>query len=265
MASVDEILEQAQWDFFWAPADAEIVDRPELLYIRSARDQAFLNTVTRTRAKAWQLPGLLDEVAEAHRGVTSRWLVCPQSQPPSLERALAERGYAAEGQSYGYALPVELFQPRPTPEIVVRRVDGRAALEDWYRVVSASFGVTVHAGEAERAAELASCQSAAARIQRFVGYDRHNAPVAAGDLRIYPALRFGYLVAGCTLPEARGRGAYSALLGARIELARARGMNLVGLYAIVDTSAKLVEHLGFRRYGPMRYWRRPAPEREDGE
>jgi hypothetical protein len=46
----DELLEQSQWDFFWAPPDATVVDRDELLCFHCLRDVPYLNTVARLRA-----------------------------------------------------------------------------------------------------------------------------------------------------------------------------------------------------------------------
>ena len=81
--------------------------------------------------------------------------------------------------------------------------------------------------------------------------------LAAGGLTVFAAQRFGFLWAGGTAPEARRRGAYAALVAARVAAARALGLTHVGLYARVDTSAPIAEANGFRRGGPMTYWERP--------
>ena len=260
MCSADEILERAQWDLFWLrPGGATIVDRPEIRYLHSPDDQMYLNMVVRTRTSAARLPVVIDEVGAAHRHVRSRWLVCPHSEPASLADRLADHGYEDKAESYGYVMPVDAYQARAAPGISVRRVTTIQGLRDWYRVLNLAFGESIDHNAAELAAQLEVLVAPEERSQGFVAYDDvTEQPISAGDLRLYPALGFGYLLAGCTVPEARGRGAYSALLAHRIEVARRRGIGLVGLYAIVATSAPIVERLGFVRHGPMSYWVRPA-------
>ena len=41
--NVDEIIERTQWDFFWMPDGVEIVDRPEIQYVRSTLEGARLD------------------------------------------------------------------------------------------------------------------------------------------------------------------------------------------------------------------------------
>ena len=66
-------------------------------------------------------------------------------------------------------------------------------------------------------------------------------PVSGGGLNLYPDLGFGFLWAGGTVPDGRGRGAYRALLGARVQAARDAGLRAVGLYARVNTSPRARE------------------------
>jgi len=105
--------------------------------------------------------------------------------------------------------------------------------------------------------DLRNCTGPNARVQRFVAYDdKSGRPLSSGGMTLYPALGFGLLWAGGTIPEARGRGAYAAILGARIKRARELGFDYVGLYAMVNTSAPIVLRHGFRAYGSMTYWER---------
>jgi hypothetical protein len=62
------------------------------------------------------------------------------------------------------------------------------------------------------------------------------------------------------VPEARGRGAYSAVLAARAKRAAQLGLRYIGLYAIGDTSAPIVARQGFARHGAMTYWQREPTE-----
>ena len=54
------------------------------------------------------------------------------------------------------------------------------------------------------------------------------------------------------LPEARGKGAYQALVDARLRYAAAQGIPLATSQAKADTSAPILERLGFRQEGLFR-------------
>lgn len=250
----DEILERTQWDLFWLPSTASSVDRPELAYSHSPVDRTFLNCVVRTRLSDAQVPAALHEVRRAHRGVRSRWMVTPGSRPVGIERALAGAGYRRVLEHRAAVLRVDAWRTVETA-FEVRRVEDRDALSALYDVVEQAFG---HARPDDLDEEVAECAPRGARVNRYVVYDRGR-PVAAGGLNAYPALRFGLLWAGGTAPDARGRGAYRALLQARMHEARRMGLDAVGLYARVETSLPIVTRLGFGVHGATTDWER-APE-----
>lgn len=71
---------------------------------------------------------------------------------------------------------------------------------------------------------------------------------AAGAARLSLQGALGYLVAGSTLPEFRGRHVYSALLRRRLEVTRERGYPIVSLDA-GPMSRRVVRRYGFAPYG----------------
>ena len=257
-ATPDEILERTQWDFFWIPPDAVAVDRPELACLSCPRDVGMLNTVTRTRAAPERLPALVAEVGERHRAVTSRWLVPATFDTRPLERILDDGGWRPAHEHFAFTLPVESSSPRPASGVRVEPVRDLRTLRDCIEVAERAFGDARQPTDAQLAQELAAVTRPGARVHRFVAYDRDGRPVGSGGMSLFPALSFGLLFAGATIPGARGRGFYSAVLAARIETARALGFARVGLYARRESSAPIVARQGFERHGPMTYWDRPA-------
>jgi len=254
-----DVVERTQWDWFWVPADVRLVDRPELLYAVCPRDVPMLNCVTRTRAPAEALPALVAEVGEAHQRVCSRWLVrdAPWAQP--LARSLAEAGWAPAVPTDARAIAVTAYHPRPLPALEVRRVQTMAELRDAVTVIDRAFPGGLEYTQEQYDNDLAQCCDEAARVQRFVAYRQGSGePIATGGMTLFRELGFGYLWAGCTVVEARGHGAYSALVAARVERARLLGLSHVGLYAITTTSSPIVARQGFARVGSMTYWERPA-------
>ena len=86
--------------------------------------------------------------------------------------------------------------------------------------------------------------------------DATGAPMASGGLNIFPDLGLGFLWGGGTDPAFRRRGAYRAVVAARLRRAAARGCTTVAIYARESTSDPIAEALGFVRHGTMITWLR---------
>lgn len=261
----DALLEASQWDLYWLPADSRVVDRPELLYACSPRSVVGLNLVTRTRPRApSDVERLVAEVSDAHRGVHSRWMVVPACHSPELEVALSGAGYSRAMHHFVYTIEPARYTPRAArPSLRVSTVDSLDMLRDWLTVFAHAFGQAMPPDDAYLAQELDACTRPGARVHRFVVYD-DDRPVCSAGLSVYPSLSLGLLWAGGTVADARGRGAYSAVVAARIARARELGLAYVGLYARQDTSAPIVARQGFERHGWMTFWERePRSADED--
>lgn len=251
----DLTLERTQWDTFWLPDDARAVDRPELGYTTCPADFTYLNNVYRARLSESDVNAAVDEVRRAHEGRASRWSVVDASTPASLTRALQDAGYAAVHAHRATWLEVDRWTDVESGH-TVRRVRDRATLEALLDVGAAAFGTRGRPDDAAMKQQLEAC-GPGQRVQRFVVFDGER-PVSGGGLNLYPELGFGFLWAGGTVPDARGRGAYRALLGARVQAARDAGLRAVGLYARVNTSLPIVQRLGFTTGGWMHAWDRPV-------
>jgi GNAT superfamily N-acetyltransferase len=249
-----ERLERSQWDLFWRSADVVVHDRSEILYGVCPRDVPNINCVSRTRAPAARLPALVQEVVTAHARVRSRWQVHDTTDVRSLETELDAAAYSPRVRHFGYVVRVDAFRPRPSSGVRVERVRDARALDDHLRVNERAFGSAITPSEEERRNALEQAAAPEGRVHRFVAYDDAGEPVSSGGLTVFRELSFGFLWAGGTIPEARGRGSYSAVVAARIALARDLGLRWVGVYARVETSAPIVEAQGFERVSAMTYW-----------
>lgn len=247
------MLERTQWDLFWLPPNVRVVDRPSLLYVTSGEPDEYLNAVLRTRGPV--ITPLVEEASAAHAHVASRWTIPPSSRALGLEPLLAKHGYAPSHEHFGYSLACLDHRPREG-KIVARMVSTLEELRAAIDVSSRAFDRPNGTSDERLALELASCTAPNARVRRFVAWDG-DTPVASAGMTMHPALGFALLFAGGTIPEARGRGAYAALVDARVRTALEHGLARVGLYARVDSSAPLVEARGFTKHGPMTYWSRP--------
>jgi GNAT superfamily N-acetyltransferase len=251
MLDVDDALERSLWDLFWLPPGVHVVDRPELLYLASDEGDDNLNTVLRVRATDAAADALVEEVDRAHR-VRSRWQLAPRSQSDALARALREHRYDIAHEHHAYSIRCDAL-PSTTTDVEVRAVANLDELRAAINVNGRAFGRTFAPTDARLAADLAMCTSG--RVHRFVAY-AHGLPIASAGMTVHPALDLVFLWGGGTVPEARGRGAYRALLAARIALARALSISRAGVYARNESAAPIVERLGFVRHAPMTYWSR---------
>jgi GNAT superfamily N-acetyltransferase len=256
MREANERMQQAQWDAFWIPRDTRAIDRPELLYLTCERPLFYLNQVLRARAPEQRLPALIDEVIEAHAHTESSWSVYDGSDQDKLERLLQTAGYSSAGDSDGMVIEVSDFRARVHGGMRVEMVQDVEQLRDHLYVMESTFGdVTTHS-DAELQELLAGCTGPTTRVVRFLARDAAAQPIAAGGMNLHPAQDLAYLWGGSTLPEARGQGAYHALLAARVSFAQERGIRTVGVYAMLDTSAPIIARCGFHRSGRLCKWRK---------
>lgn len=255
MSDVDELMERTQWDLFFVPPDTRIVDRPELLYCVTPREVPHLNCVVRTRLGEANREAAIEEVSAAHAGVTSEWLVHDWHGDEALGPALARRGYRPVIEHRAYVADSDLALGG-SGDVDVRRVDTMEALQDGGAVFRRAFGISVPVTSQHAQKRLADCQDPAGRVHRFVVYE-HGEPVSGGAMTLFRDLGFAMLWGGGTVPSARGRGLYRAVLKQRMRFAAQNDIRLVGLYAKLTTSAPIVARLGFTGHAHMTFWDRP--------
>ena len=258
--TMDELLEQTQWDLFWAPDEMTVLDRPELLLLSHPQDLLGFNAIHRLRAPDTALQGLLQEAIQHHANRRSRAQLYPSNNHPVLQRALEDAGYHLLHKHTASTLATNAPRPPVPDDLVVRPLNSIPRMRDAIRVNSQAFGNNNPLPAMPVLQEyLAACTAPGCRVHRFVVYDRHtNTPLSSGGLTVFPSLSFGFLWGGGTIVEGRGRGAYTALVSARQQRAAEQGIELIGLYARVDTSAPILMQQGFTTHGRMDHWLRPA-------
>jgi GNAT superfamily N-acetyltransferase len=124
------------------------------------------------------------------------------------------------------------------PALRVEQVD-EASLDLYTRTMAEAWGIDP--GPLALANTLALASPRHALFLAFID----GAPAATAGTVMFE--RSVYLLGGVTLPRARRRGAYRALVAARLEHARDRGIALATCHARASTSAPILEALGFER------------------
>jgi GNAT superfamily N-acetyltransferase len=190
----------------------------------------------------------IDEVIEeirAHvreRGRRScAWEIGSDATPHDLPEQLLARGFTDDEHTplaIGMALTAE---PPPPPEgVVVKRVETDEEFAESERIAAIAFD------EGETGAPTTYVPDPANPIYIAL-VDGRIVARASAALNEHGVTLFG----GATLPEARGRGAYRALVAARWRDAVERGTPLAVTQA-GPMSQPILERLGFRAVGTVR-------------
>lgn len=188
-------------------------------------------------------------------GADFAWRVGPSSAPSELGEILTSHGMVPT-ELVGMAIQTSRLSISIEPRITVERV-GLHNVEDY-----------VHASAAGWNNDAATAASLLADMQRtlsdpentcqfFVAYC-DGEPAGSGAL--WPVSeRSEYFLGSSVAPKFRGLGVYRALVAARIEDMRARGIPIATIWAMQDTSAPICQRLGFEALSKARLYAWPSP------
>ena len=207
------------------------------------------NTVQRQRFSEKEVDQVLEEVRASlrERGRSStQWEIGSAAQPRDLPDLLLKRGLVPDREPSAIALVLREAPEFASSECVGRRVETFEEYVAANEVQHAAFGVSSEDAEKRREAlrerwrNSPNIMHAVWRGGEIIGAGL-SAPTGYGLL----------LYGGATRPEARGRGAYRALLRARWEEAVARGTPALFTQAGA-MSFPILHRLGFQRVGHIR-------------
>jgi hypothetical protein len=178
-----------------------------------------------------------------------RWSVGPDSTPADLGDRLVRRGLV---RSEVAGLARETAGVAPVPGVAVERVDARTVGE---------FTDVMARGWSIDPAPLAPANEIAVRdpASRHRLYLARIDGEAIGAAKAIWFERSIYLQGGVVLASHHGRGAYRALVAARLAEAAGAGIPLATSHARLETSEPILVGMGFRRvvsfasYAPPRF------------
>lgn len=220
--------------------DTQVIDRPDWMQLvtPSLRDGG-LNEVALAVLDEAEADAVIDRTIEGYRalGIRFRWSVGPDSRPLDLAERLARRGLE-RSETRGMFRSTSAVEDVEPTAITVEEVD----LEG-----EPDFTQAMAEGWAMDSAPLA-------RFHRAV-LERSDSPVRlflarwegepAGTAGQACFERSAYLMGGVVLPAFRGRGVYRALVASRLRDAASRGLSLATSHARSETSAPILERMGF--------------------
>ena len=167
------------------------------------------------------------------------------SAPPGLVDALLERGLVPDKEPYAVAV-VLTREPPPVPQgLTARRVETFEEYAAANAVQAEAFGSSAEE-IAEAHENLAQRYRETVNVMHAVWLDDELICAGTAAPTEYGLLLYG----GATLPRARGRGAYRALLRARWDEAVARDTPAL-ITQGGSMSRPILEHVGFERVGEV--------------
>jgi 8-oxo-dGTP pyrophosphatase MutT (NUDIX family)/GNAT superfamily N-acetyltransferase len=247
-AQTDEVLAAAAaWT--WTPYDATVAETDHLtLVVRHG-------AATVQRAEGTDPSKLIIGVlrlAGVNRAEEVLWPVHPATTPSGLGAALqrvdAEVDQRADIASYDLTGP--LPDLRVPGDVSVELVTSAAQLEEAYPVVAAAFSEPLPSPDfrATDAAEIAEQAALGEAQQRFRFLARIGGQVvSSGGVTVEGPV--AKLWGAAVHPDFRGRGAYRAILAARLQVAAARGARFALVKARAGTSAPILRRAGFVSHG----------------
>ncbi|MBA3502025.1 MAG: GNAT family N-acetyltransferase [Myxococcota bacterium] len=233
-----EIIECPREAFVLLP-DMQVVVRPGWRQLLTPSiKRGGLNEVSFAQVAEVDAERVIDETIAQYRahGCKFVWRLGPDSSP-HLGARLAARGLPytrSDGMARSTQMDVAI-----DPRITIERVDADS-VDIYTRTMAA--GWDMDPGPIAVANELVARLPQPARHNLFLArWD--GEPAATAGAAIFA--RSIYLIGGVTLEAFRGRGLYRALVSARLAFARERGVSLATSHARADTSAPILERLGF--------------------
>jgi GNAT superfamily N-acetyltransferase len=233
------------------PGEELLVTDRYILFLGSGPHPT-VNSAERLRFTPESVAETVDEVrglVRARGGHGLTWKVTSLVTPPDLADRLLALGARPAGEPMALAMALSEPPAPPPPGIVVSRVETVDDFRAFVSITHEAFEITDRLPE-----ELARIGREGERDLADTRYVRYLAridghPVAAGAATFTES--GAILHAGSTKPEARGRGAYRALVAARWDEAGRRGTPALVTWA-GSMSCPILQRLGFEAVGAMR-------------
>jgi len=183
------------------------------------------------------------EVVAAHQTseLPTMWVVGPGARPSDLGERLLAAGFRLSHVATGLIAEVQRLSVQPSPEVSVEPV-GEDNLEAWIHVHATGWSMVPSAvarlRESARARITASARRSVDLLARIGGEPAGIGSIVFGQ-------RFACLRNGVVLPEHRRKGVFRSLVAARIAVLKERGVPVVAVHAMKETSAPLYRSMRF--------------------
>jgi hypothetical protein len=225
----------------------EIIQRPGWYQTVSEKfPVASANEVVHSELADGEVENKIDRTMEQYAAIKApfKWCVTPWTKPTHMAELLKAKGFG-EWSCRGMYLRLDQMNSSVSNGVTVERLS-EPNLEEF---IDTSFaGWNKKLPTAEQRVRLRGILKYNLEKRRDEVFDflarLDGVPVGTGGFILKQ--RCAYFVAANVLNEYRGRGIYRSLLSARASAVRDLGLNLVVTHARENTSAPILEKLGFQ-------------------
>jgi hypothetical protein len=234
-----------------APDEQRVID-PRFAAFIGVRPGRQTNLVQRMRLMSAEVEPAVAEVRalfRAHGRNEITWEIGPSCTPPDLADRLAALGMTPDEEPLVAGMVLEQELVVAETAVVARPVTDLAGFREHMIILRRCFGGGApDPTDEEVLADFERRRGREPRMRRWLGWLDGSAVAAADAILLDHAV---VLVGGATLPEARGKGAYKALIAARFKEAVARGTPSLVVQA-GSMSRPILERLGFETVATVR-------------
>lgn len=235
--------------------DVKLLGSEVNLYYSKLINDQLVNSAYNIRCTAERLPALIEEV-ESYFTEHKRkfhWAVS-STDTPDLEKLLLERGYNVQEEAHVLTLQLtdERISSIKSGEVEIREVRYTAMLQmDVLQLIADAFGNSVELTHQIITQQEQAEKKLGVHYAHFLTFEK-EIPVAFATSMYLPKGNIMKLGGAATRNEFRNRGIYSALVKKRLLHAQAHGMKLAIIDARADSSAPILQKLGFVNQGFIR-------------
>lgn len=234
-------------------ADTQVIERPGWhQLVTPSAPGSLLNEVVRSELAADEADGVIADVVAmyAATGHPTKWCVGPWTEPADFGARLERAGFTSWNVR---GMAIDTARVLPAGAVVVDEVD-ETEIDAYVDVMMRGWATPAEQSAAERDSHRRAMRASPRQVHFFVAR-------AAGDIIGTAAVAVlgdhGYLLATQVLSAFRGRGAYRALVAARLAFLVQRGIALAVTQAREATSAPILERLGFETVFRSQCYLRP--------
>ena len=249
--NIIERLERAQEQTWWLPSSVEVHETAEYCLYQNG-DTFYVVRFTPTPDR---IHACLEEIVAIIGEVPALFSLFPHRHDSVVVAALCRRGFVLKQRHQARVIEVAKYKRPSSSSIQVLMVQTFDQMKQLYQLRAQSFGQVFDVSDETLRLYVKDATATKARVRQFLALDAESGQaVSQAGMSIYPDLKVAFFFAGGTITEARQKGAYTALVAARVAYARSVGIDYVGLFAREDTSAPIVAKQGFEQCGEMHYW-----------
>jgi GNAT superfamily N-acetyltransferase len=247
----DELLAEVSTSSYGAHLvrpDTRIVQRPDWYQvITPSANHNTLNEIVFSALDVDRCDAVIDETIALYRsyGVPFKWCVWPGTRPTDMGERLERRGFSRWNARGMTCDPARLSVATPDPSIEIREVDSLDDVDVYADVMARGWELDATQARTDLRADFTSGRG---HRRCFLAL-RDGVPSACAAYILRE--RSGYLMGAVVLPAHRGAGIYRQLIRVRLEDMVRRGLDLATTLAREETSAPMLERMGFRSVCPL--------------